>query len=284
VGSPPTVTGPFVSGQTYFGQNGYIEFAAGDLPIIVSAPHGGTIDPAEIPNRTSGETGTDSGTEDLARSLAAALHARTGQWASVVICRLRRTKLDANRDIGGAAQGNPAAEQAWREYHAFIEAARDLAIARHGRGLVIDLHGHGHPIPRAELGYLLSASDLNRTDAELDQGGFASRTGIRALAAESGIAFSALLRGRSSLGGLLQAAGYPSVPAPGAPGPGSDPYFSGGYATERHGSLSGGSMNAVQIELPFPGIRDSAAARSRFAAALANALVTDLSTHARVSF
>jgi N-formylglutamate amidohydrolase len=275
-------TGPYVTGQTYFGRNGYIEFTAGDLPIIVSAPHGGAIEPAEIPNRTSGDTATDSGTEDLSRAVAAALRARTGRQASLIICRLRRTKLDVNRDIGEAAQGNADATQAWREYHAFIEAARDLVLARRGRGLVIDLHGHSHRVTRTELGYLLTANDLNRSDTELDRAALASRTSIRALAGGSAVAFSALLRGPSSLGGLLQRAGYASVPSPGTPGPGSDPYFNGGYTTARHGSRNGGSVDAVQIELPFRSVRESATARSRFAAALADALVTYLSTHARV--
>lgn len=279
-----TISGPFVSGRTYLGQHGYIEFTAGDFPIVLCAPHGGTIEPAEIPNRAWGVTATDSATEDLSRAVADALRAQTGQQVSLIVCRLRRTKLDPNRDIGEAAQGNTAAEQAWREYHAFLTAARDLAIARHGRGLAIDIHGHTHAAPRAELGYLLTANDLGRSDAELDRGGFANRSSIRTLAAESGMAFSALLRGPSSLGGLLQSAGYASVPGPGAPAPGSGPYFSGGYTTERHGSLNGGSMNAVQIELPFAGVRDSAASRSRFAAALSRALVTYLSPHARIIF
>jgi len=273
---------PFVPGRTYFGRNGYVEFSAGDAPVVVSAPHGGTLEPAEIPNRTSGTTVTDLATEDLARRLASALQSRTGRQPSLVICRLKRTKLDANREIAEGAQGNPSAEQAWREYHEYLDAARALAAGLHGRALVVDLHGHSHPNARIEAGYLIGADDLDRTDAELDASAAVLRSSIRTLAAESGLRFSEVLRGRTSLGGLLERAGYPSVPAPALPSPGLDPYFGGGYITRRHGSMDGGSASAIQVETPYAGVRDTPAARERFAAALAGALVTYAATHLRI--
>lgn len=272
----------YIPGQTYVGRNGYVEFQAGDLPIIVSAPHGGSLEPAEIPNRTIGTTTTDTATEDLARQLAVALRTGTGQSASLVVCRLRRTKIDVNREIGEGAQGNAPAEQAWREYHGYLDAARSLAVSRHGRALVVDVHGHSHPIARIELGYLLSASDLDRQDAELDSGGFSARSSIRTLAAESGAPFSVVLRGPDSLGGLLQQHGHRSVPSPSDPAPGAGPYFTGGYITGRHGSADGSPTSAVQAELPMPGIRDSAQARERFATAFADTLIAYVTTHLRM--
>lgn len=44
-----------VPGETLFGRNDYMEFIVGDLPLVVSAPHGGYLTPAEIPNRTLGD-------------------------------------------------------------------------------------------------------------------------------------------------------------------------------------------------------------------------------------
>jgi N-formylglutamate amidohydrolase len=280
---PGTSSQAYAAGQTYVGRNAYVEFRAGDSPVIVSAPHGGALEPAEIPNRTFGTTVTDTATEELARALAAALQSRTGFEPSLVVCRLKRTKLDANREIGEGAQGNAWAEQAWNEYHGFVDAARAMAAGRHGRALLVDLHGHAHPQQRVEIGYLLAAADLNRPDAELDDPIWARQSSVRTLAAESGLRFSALLRGPSSLGGLIEGAGYPSVPGPAAPGPGGDPYFEGGYITRRHGSLDGGPVSAVQIETPYPGVRDTPAARARFADRLAGALVTYVSAHLRVA-
>jgi hypothetical protein len=280
VGAPADVQ-TYAPGQTYFGRNDYVEFRAGGLPIIVSVPHGGSLEPAAIPNRTSGTTVTDMATEELARAVAAALQARTDREPFLVICRLKRSKIDVNRDIGEGAQGNSDAELAWSEYHAFLDAARAMAAGRHGRALVVDLHGHGHAKPRVEIGYLLGADELNRPNADLDDPARARQSSIRTLAAESGLPFSALLRGTASLGGLLERAGYAAVPGPETPGPGADPYFGGGYTTRRHGSADGGPVSAVQLETPYPGLRDSAAARSRFAASLADALMAFLSAHAR---
>ena len=41
--SPPQEAippGPYVPGQSYFGRNNYIEYLAGNAPVILSAPHG----------------------------------------------------------------------------------------------------------------------------------------------------------------------------------------------------------------------------------------------------
>jgi hypothetical protein len=235
----------------------------------------------EIPDRTSGTTVTDMATEDLARAVAAALHSRSGRAPSLVLCRLKRSKVDVNRGFGEGTRGNRHAGQAWNEYHGFLDAARAMAAGRHGRALVVDVHGHGHAKPRIELGYLLGADDLNRPDVDLDEPALARRSSIRTLAAESGLRFSALLRGPTSLGGLLERAGCASVPGPETPGPGTDPFFEGGYTTRRHGSADGGPVSAVQLETPYPGFRDSPVARSRFASSLADTLLAFLSAHVR---
>lgn len=263
---------PLVPGQTYSGHLGYVEFTAGDAQLILSASHGGDLTPAEIPNRTVGTSVTDTNTDPLAREMAAAFLTETGRRPHLVIVRLRRTKLDANREIVEAAQGHPLAERAWREYHGFIEAAKVAAAASGPRPFYVDVHGHGHPIGRLELGYLLTASDLARTDLELNAGPFAAQSSIRGLAATSTIPFAELLRGPSSLGGRLVAEGYPAVPSPAAPSPGTDPYFNGGYSTARHGGLDGGFVNGVQLEAHYSGVRDTEANRKAFAAAAARAV------------
>ncbi len=56
-------------GKSYFGRSNYVEYIAGDLPLIISAPHGGTLKPAEIPDRKEGEFISDADTEDLVRTV-----------------------------------------------------------------------------------------------------------------------------------------------------------------------------------------------------------------------
>lgn len=276
---PPTVTS-YVPGTSYLGRNGYVEYIPGDLPVVISAPHGGALDPQEIPNRTWGTTVTDTNTRETTMAVRDALVARTGKAPHVVISHLRRTKLDPNREIGEAAQENPFAEHAWREFQDFIDIASSTVTRTYGAGFYIDLHGHGHAIPRAELGYMLSTSQLNRTDAEIDAQGLARQSSIRALAEASPLPFSQLLRGQRSLGGYLQAEGVRSVPSPSDPSPGSDDYFTGGYNTGRHGSMQAGrTVSGVQIELQSPGVRDNDANRRAFGAALARALEAYMMDH-----
>jgi hypothetical protein len=235
-----------------------------------------------LPDRLSGTTVTDIASADLAHALADALRARTGREPSLVVCRLRRTKIDVNRDVSEGAQGHRLTQQAWNEYHAFLDAARTMAAGQYGRGLLVDIHGHSHPRPRVEIGYLIRAADLDRADVDLDDPSLVERSSIRTLAAESGVRFSALIRGPVSLGGLLEKAGYSSVPAPLVPTPGTDPYYEGGYITRRHASADGGMVSAVQIETPYVAYRDTPAARARFAASLAEALVTYLAAQFHV--
>ena len=269
----------YVSGQTYFGENDYIEYMAGDLPIVLGAPHGGYLTPTGIPDRTWGVTGRDSRTQETARAFSDALYQRTGRRAHIVINRLARIKLDANREIVEAAQGSAEAEQAWRDWHTFIEVAKDTITARYGAGLYIDLHGHGHEIQRLELGYLLNSAELALSDQEMIDLNMASESSIKALSLSAAAGFPELLRGMTSLGALLQIRGYDAVPSPWAPNPAGAPYFSGGYNTRRHGSRDGGTISSIQIECNWQGVRDSESNRAAFAVALASALQNFFETH-----
>ena len=261
-----------IVGSPVIGQNSYIEWIPGDLPIVLTAPHGGTLLPTDIPDRTVGTTTRDLNTEELARDVAVAFHARTGKRPHLIICRLSRRKLDANREIVEAAAGNPAAERAWREYHGFIEASAAAVRQVQGIGFYIDLHGHGHDIQRLELGYLVSASKLGLSDAQLALDLTIQSSSLWSIAASTGTSIPALLRGQNSLGALLETLGYSSVPSLANPSPGTNPYFDGGYSTQRHGTAADRRFAGVQIESNFDGVRDTPASRAAFAAALARAV------------
>ena len=66
---PPVVPISYVAGQSYFGRNGYVEYIAGNTPVILTAPHGGTLSPSSIPDRTASACG-GSATITLAPSPA----------------------------------------------------------------------------------------------------------------------------------------------------------------------------------------------------------------------
>lgn len=276
----PAEVGEYEPGVSYLGRNGYVEYVPGTLPVVISAPHGGDLEPGEIADRTYGTTVQDTNTRETLQAVRDALVERTGHAPHVVISHLRRTKLDPNRDVAEAAQGNPFAEQAWEEFQGFIERARTTVEEGFGSGLYLDLHGHGHEIQRAELGYLLAPEDFDQPDTVLDLPVYAERSSVRALFHESDDRFSQVLRGPRSLGGLLEAEGLRSVPSPGDPTPGGEPYFTGGYNTVRHGSREEGvGVSAIQIELPRAGVRDTDEERARFGARLAAAVEAFMNHH-----
>ncbi|MCZ0933672.1 MAG: hypothetical protein OXJ54_00670 [Gemmatimonadetes bacterium] len=259
--------------RSYFGRKGYVEYVPGELPLILSASHGGGIAPAEIPDRRGGTHVTDTNTRELTLAMRDALVELTGRAPHVIISHLVRPKLDSNREIVEAAEGNPYAEQAWHEFQDWIGTARATVAADFGVGLFLDIHGHGHAIDRLELGYLLRAADLNQPDAALDRAEVISRSSIRALAQASPLPFSRLLRGATSLGGFLEAEDVPSVPSPEDPSPGDAPYFRGGYNTREHGSLATGeTVSGIQIEHHYRGVRDTDRNRRDYAARAARAL------------
>ena len=274
---PPPVTRPV--GVPVFGRNDYIEYIPGDLAVVISVPHGGALTPAAIPDRTVGTTVTDANTIDLGRAVAAALLARTGRTPHLIISHLKRTKLDPTREVVEGAAGSAAAITAWGEFQAFIDTATRAAVAQRGFAVYIDLHGHGHPIARLELGYLLPAATLALGDQALGAGQLAASS-LRALPPLQR-PFAEILRGDSSFGGLLAVRGFPAVPSPTMPSPGGDPYFDGGYNTSRH---TGEGVVGLQIEANYAGVRDSDASRRAFAAALADAVDRWVQLHVRMAW
>ncbi len=127
---------PFIAGQTYFSPEGYIEYRCGDLPVIISTPHGGGMAPASIPDRTCGTptTVTDSWTTELGILTDSAFQRRTGCRPHLIICHLKRTKLDANRPLAEGACGDTTAARAWQAFHDWIDTARAIVARAHGKG------------------------------------------------------------------------------------------------------------------------------------------------------
>ncbi len=273
----------FIAGNSYLDSTGYVEYIAGNLPIVLSVPHGGYLEPTSIPDRTCNGCSTvrDAYTQDLARELQAAIHQKTGCYPHLIINLLHRKKFDANRDIGDAADGNPTVEQAWSAYHQFIDSAKATVSNTYNRGIFFDLHGHGHTIQRIELGYLMSRSELQLSDNDLNTMTYIDESSIKTLVGDNlnGNTHAELLRGQNSFGTMLENRGYPTVPSDITPFPlSSEPYFSGGYNCQRHGSINGGSIDGIQIECN-QNIRFTTVARQEFADSLAESIVHYVDNH-----
>lgn len=123
----------------------------GQLPIILSAPHGGTRDVPNVPPR-KGEglekgskgffAGRDSRTEELAYALAEAIEKKMGKKPYYVVAQFHRKYIDANR-MPEIAYEDPRAKPVYDAYRQALDRYCREVLKVHGRGLLLDLHGQG---------------------------------------------------------------------------------------------------------------------------------------------
>ena len=276
--------------QSIFGTDNYIEYSIGQLPILISVPHGGSIAPTFIPDRKCNNptTVTDANTVDLGIKIDSIFKAKTGCRPHIVYCRLRRTKIDANRNITDGTCGNPIAITSWQEFHHFIDSARLQIQQKFGnKAFYFDLHGHGNPKQRIELGYLLRSDELEFNDDILNQTSFIEKSSIQNLVKSNSLKLShaQLLRGPTALGSMLEKRFYPSVPSESDPKPGMNSgYFSGGYNTVTHTCYNPNlEINGVQVECNFSNVRDNEKNRIAFAEAFVESVLEYMQMHFNIA-
>ena len=272
-----------------FGTNNYIEYQKGNLPIVISVPHGGDLEPSNIPNRTCNNPvyATDANTIDVALQIKQALFEATGCYPHLIICHLKRNKLDCNRNLANGACGNSEAMTAWNEFQQFITTAQNHANGDFQNNIFfVDLHGHGNPIQRIELGYLLYDNELELPDETLNTTTYLNFSSIKNLALNNinNYSHAQMLRGPKAFGTILGNQGCPSVPSQQILFPGTNSnYFSGGYITANHTCYAPDNQtNGVQMELNFSGIRDTSANRLLFAQKFTTSILDYLDTHFKV--
>ncbi|KAJ7386627.1 hypothetical protein OS493_008778 [Desmophyllum pertusum] len=159
---------------------------------------------------------------------------------------LRRSKLDANRDIHEATFHVPDAIKAYKDYNDFISQARSAIT---GRGLLLDIHGYAGKLPKTKLGYLVGAENLNCGNYVKEV------TSIRNLGkhwcGSNNTCFRDLICGNRSLGHFMNHEGLQAVPSPqNKKVKQGGRYFPGGYTLRKYGSRDGGDIDAIQMEFP----------------------------------
>lgn len=271
----------FMPGESYR-LGDYVEYFHGNMPLIISVPHGGYEKPDTIPERDGRfAKNQDIYTIEIAYRIQKKIGEITGMYPFIVINHLHRTRLDANRNIKEAANGNRHAEEVWITYQSKLDSVACQVEAEYGKGLFIDLHGHRHRIERMELGYLLSGDELRLDDELLNSGLLNEYCSIRNLLEtnEKGLTMTELIRGDYSLGALLCKRGQPCMPGEKFKMPDvGEPYFRGGYNTTRHGSSSGGTIDGIQIEVDLQ-TRSDKRRQKRVAGDVAYALIEFLRLH-----
>lgn len=263
-------------GDVIFDENKWTEVIVGDIPLVISVPHGGTFHDEQIPDRDCKDLGrvvkgVDSKTIETARAIENAFLKTYNKRPYLVISHLSRRKVDQNRAIEMASCGNALSEKAWFNFHLSIDTAIALAREQFGEVVYIDLHGHGHKNQRLELGYGLDKNQLINAfnNKEIEELTRKSSLVNYFKHREEGNLHS-MLFGKYSFGSIIQRHGVKATPAMQDPHPINDEkFFAGGYNTRRYTSVDYPNVFGFQIECNYTGIRDTESNRATFGLAVA---------------
>jgi len=190
-------------------------------------------------------TGADLNASVIARSVYNKFINITGKKPFFIMSHLHRSRLDPNRPVDEAAQGNKLATKAYDAYHGSIEHAKKTFDGK--PGLLLDFHGYADTVKRQNstmLGYLISKTALNKETYSK------RRSSVKALLERTNLATEEILFGNTSLGAMFERSGYKALPSSRQHRPAKDHYFKGGYTIQTHGSRDGGEIDAIQLEFP----------------------------------
>jgi hypothetical protein len=224
-----------------------------------------------------GDTERAVNTRKVAEQFAVFFNANSdGLFPHIIYNNVSRTKLDPDANLMDGAQGNSYANLSYGTYHSYLQTAIDSVEAHFDAGILLNLVEHNHSVQQIELGYLLSAENLNLSDSGLNA--YESESSLNQISSISASSFAEVIRGYSSFGNLLFAASYNGytfnvVPTLDNPTPGTSPYLSGGYTLQSYGSSDSGKINAIDIATPYVGYRDNANAYRAVGVVLETAVV-----------
>ncbi|MEM6394526.1 MAG: N-formylglutamate amidohydrolase [Planctomycetota bacterium] len=209
----------------------------GSLPILLLSGHGGSEQPDDIALARMEDDAGDLITNDFRTDLLTAkaiidLENLLGGDVYYVISDIDRQYLDLNRDktidgtIGNAAFEDPDAEAYYDYYHGTANAYIADILAKHGGGLLIDVHGQG-AVPDTVFRGTRNGDTV--TDMLANFGDDA-------------------LIGPNSVFGQLEALGYTVAPDNVPLDIDPEILYIGGYTVETYGSQNPGGIDSLQIE------------------------------------
>lgn len=258
----------------------YIKFYKGNIPVILSAPHGGDIQAKEIKTREAGVFDKDDFTLELTEQIIKEFYTQTGKTPYAVISTVSREKVDINREPK-EAYDDENAKYPYLEFHKNIINSKKEVEKEFGCGLYIDIHGQSHPKGYLEFGYLLDNNILRLHDGELKKQ--VNKSSIKTLSNFTKEGFIDQLRGPHSMGSLMCNQGYDSIPSIKLPYASDGNYFEGAYDTIRYGSLKGGNISGIQIEFPYTLCRDTKENREACAKAFVESILKFIAIHFQIN-
>jgi N-formylglutamate amidohydrolase len=202
---------------------------AGNIPIILSAPHGGRtaipdVEPRKNGGATDFNTVRDENTAELATLIASAIEKRLHGKPYLVIAQFERRFVDVNRTEEMGVESEKARPY-YRAYHRILKDDCNEVAGKWKHGLLLDIHGQAkHP------NSLVRGTNNGQTVESL-----VKRFGPQAL------------NGPRSIFGSFEAMGNSIVPASQS-NDAEDKRFIGGYTVRTYGSHQGGKIDAIQLE------------------------------------
>jgi N-formylglutamate amidohydrolase len=222
-----------------------VEVASGTLPLVISAPHGGSQSVPDVPLRQGKgiaqfTTVRDTNTDLLAKAIAEQLSKATQKQPFLVIAKFDRRFIDTNRKPSQAYEVE-AAKATYDLYHLSLSRSIESA-AKLGPVWLIDVHGQGVD-PKVIFTGTQNRKTLTEPAAAWKDGGIFTS---------------------------LQASGLTLSPdsADGA----EDKRFGGGYIVQTYGAMKNERCSAIQLEFGSS-FRNSERARLETARKVVDALL-----------
>lgn len=235
-------------------------YQKGDLPILLTAPHGGQAAVPNVPIRSgkNPQTGqkikqfwraADDGTLEIVRQVSDNIYQLIGARPYIVIADFSRKYIDANRPAGLRAYENPNAQPYYDFYHSRIrEYIQEIKQRFGAHAILVDVHGQG-----------VDGSTVYR--------GTCDHLTVKKLIARDG---NDAFTGPLSILGVLAQKGNTIYPKNNDQESDEDSNFSGGYTVQAYGSHNQNGIDALQLENGWELRRDG---RAKFSKDLADALV-----------
>jgi N-formylglutamate amidohydrolase len=213
----------------------FVVTKVGELPIILSAPHGGTKKIPNVPER-KGEglakggagfsTAFDSNTDLLLKEISSEIEAKMGKKPYYLYATFSRKYIDANRPPEIAYE-NDEAKPVYEAYHKTLDAYCKEVKKKFGRGLVLDIHGQGTYRDKIVRG----TNDGKSVKLLTDRFGIEAHTGPKSffglLAANEIGVYPEKLDGKEASG------------------------LNGGYIVQHYGANGSYGLDAIQMECGF---------------------------------
>ena len=233
----------FISYFSY--SQSYVEVYNGNIPVILTCSHGGSIRTTKINNRDCElyECNSDLYTNDIGFKIRKYLNDN----CFLILNNLHRRELDPNREISVACNGANC-EIYYDMFHYEVENV--IQLFSNTPILILDIHGQTHEHGFIELGYNISRDNYYRNINYIPNSSVNNYYGKT---------LEEIIRGKYSLGYYYDKY-YNVSPSPKNPIP-PNPYFNGGYITEKYSKYK--NVIVIQIEIPYS-IRKSEKSREEF--------------------